>query len=343
MPRGQYMASMRWALLLSLLLHLLLLAFPLFEAQSESEQIEKQRISIRVMKPEELPKTQTGTNAEKVSDSDGIGKPEKTAPQPRTVNQPKAAPLVPPSNPSPPPPPPVNVELDKPPTPKPQEVKTPQEKIPPPPAPSVNTPEKPAPKMDDTPPPRPEKVKQQQPVEKTPPKPQPDPYAYLKYYPTGRGSQLPAPTMRPSGPSSPGEVFNRGGGTLGAARILPLDERDGYSFRNRQEAFASLGITLRKFRTTRETINPTNQPISGIRTAQGVRSFKKRVKAGLVIRIGFSIPDTEVDARMTALEREYLGDKWGKVEVYQVEYQVIIGKTGCELAVRNIYHSGGGG
>jgi len=168
-----------------------------------------------------------------------------------------------------------------------------------------------------------------------------------EFYAPTQHEPTPAP-RRPQaeGATSMDELFNRGGGTPGAARILPLGGSDDYSFRARQQAFASLGLSLREFVSNRTLYNNNTGMIQGVRTAHGIRGIEPSVKPGRVIQIGLIDKSAEglaeVDRRMTEMEKDYLRKVGllGKVEVEQVEYKVVLGRKGYQLAVGNIaYHN----
>ena len=297
------------------------------------------------------------------------------APEPRPlegVGEPKAPPrkvgMVQPSPPPPPQPPlvqpehPAPPEAEPPPPPLPEEPPLPEVK-PPAPPPQPVEPERPSPRRVRRP--EPEETRQPQPPKpptpredatprpdtQPPPQPEPDPYAYIEkfYVPPKSPAPLPEPAP-PGNAASLDDLFNRGGGTPGAARILPLGGSDSYSFRARQEAFASIGLLLREFVSDRRLYNSSSGMIQGVRTAQGIKGLAPSVAPGRVIQIGL-VDKTqnglvEVDHRMTEMETAYLRDNGllGKVEVQQVEYKVILGAKGYELAIGNIaYRNKDGG
>ncbi len=319
-------------LVVSALLHALILAVPLGWVLLRPVEARKP-VELTVLRPAPRPEPRA------VAKARAPPPPQAAAPVARP--QPTAPPAVAPQ-PAPPPQPVVQA------TPK-----LPEPQAPKPPLEASHRRVAPRPEGDRQGPPRP-RIPEPEEAKAVPtparPAPRADPNQILaRMY----ANLPPSPRPEESGPSSGvsdlTDLFNRAGGTPGAARILPLNSRDGYSFRARQEAFSSLGLKLRQFYSDHTLYNDGNSPIQGVRRERGIERIQPRVPAGEVIQIGV-LGGTEealqnVDIRMTRMEEEYLRQQGllGRVNIHQVEYKVVFGERGYELIVGNILYTPKGG
>ncbi|MBE7560734.1 hypothetical protein HS125_18040 [bacterium] len=327
------LAGARWTVALAVLLHALLLAWPLGWLLLP-EVAARRPVQVVVERPAPTPPRSLAARRPPTP-------PKAAAPQAQTAAPQVEAPPPVPTPPPVPPPTPVVAEVPPPSAPKPLLEVSPR-RVPPP-----------VQEESEAAPPRPRQdLARRQPPPTAIPTPAPkaapaDPADYLaKLY--ANLSPAPGPGMtqgEPSGPADLTDLFNRAGGTPGAALILPLNPRDGFSFRARQEAFAGLGLKLRRFYSDHTLYNRGDGPAQGVRTERGVERFKPRVPPGDVIQIGVLGDSDEalaqVDRRMTLLEEDYLRRQGllGRVDVRQVEYKVVFGRRGYELVVGNILYT----